>query len=229
VPDRPNTLENPSEEVAPTATSGVGSTPPSAAVTSAPSPRRDSERIWKIAAGLAALILVTFIVYVAARPHHARTAVSFPESAPAQLAVGSSAPAFSLPRLGGGPAVVLADNRGSPTVVNFFASWCKDCQAELSAFGTLEAQTAGRVAIVGVDSNDTDTTLARSLLATATATYPVGVDHDASVATAYLLSALPVTYFLDARGNVVHVAFGAQTVASLDHWVDQLTGTAATP
>jgi hypothetical protein len=46
----------------------------------------------------------------------------------------------------------------------------------------------------------------------------VGVDSDAKVATAYLLQALPVSYFIDADGRVVHVAFGAQTLSSLEHW-----------
>jgi hypothetical protein len=43
------------------------------------------------------------------------------------------------------------------------------------------------------------------------------------VATSFLLTALPVTYFLDAEGRVFHVSFGAQTLASLDHWADILT------
>jgi hypothetical protein len=82
---------------------------------------------------------------------------------------------------------------------------------------------AGRVAIVGVDSNDANDSAAESLLAKAKATYPVGIDSNARVATSYLLNALPVTYYLDAAGRVVYVAFGAQTLASLDHWAKVLT------
>jgi cytochrome c biogenesis protein CcmG, thiol:disulfide interchange protein DsbE len=209
-------------EVGPAAPAGRGGSDSPAG------PTRDSERNWKIAAGVAAVFLIGFIVFVVTRPHHAR-AVAYPVTAPAQLEAGTVAPSFSLPRLGGGQAVSLADTRGTPTVVNFFASWCKDCQAELSAFGALSAQTAGRVAIVGVDSNDTNPTLAQSLLTKAKATYPVGVDNAATVATSFLLSALPVTYFLDAQGRVVHVAFGAQSLASLEHWSGQLTGKSARP
>jgi cytochrome c biogenesis protein CcmG/thiol:disulfide interchange protein DsbE len=114
--------------------------------------------------------------------------------------------------------VTLAGVLGRPTVVNFFASWCKDCQAELSAFAAFSTHTSGRVAIVGVDSNDFDAATAQRMLAGAGATYPVGVDSDAKVATSYLLTALPVTYFLDRDGRVVHAAFGAQTLSSLEHW-----------
>jgi cytochrome c biogenesis protein CcmG, thiol:disulfide interchange protein DsbE len=184
------------------------------------------EHIWQLVAIVAVVFLVGFIAYVATRTHGARQ-VGYPVTPPATLPLGSEAPTFVLPRLGGGQPVSLVSARGKPTLVNFFASWCRDCQAELSAFGTLSTRTTGRVDIIGVDSNDTDTSAARSLLAAARATYPVGVDSDAKVATTYLLNALPVTYFLDADGRVVHVAFGAQTLKSLDHWVAVLTSQTA--
>jgi thiol-disulfide isomerase/thioredoxin len=112
-------------------------------------------------------------------------------------------------------------------VVNFFASWCPDCQAELAAFAALAARTAGHVDVIGVDSNDHEGAAAQTLLSKAQATYPVGLDPDAKVAGSYLLNALPVTYFLDGGGHVVHVAFGTQTPASLARWTDALTRTSA--
>jgi len=184
-----------------------------------------SERTWKLVALAATLVLIGFIAYAATRPHRART-VAYPVTPPAQLARGSEAPAFTLPRLGGGAPVSLTGTRGTPTIVNFFASWCRNCQTELAAFAALSIQRAGRVAIIGVDSNDTDGSAAQRLLTRAGATYGVGIDSNAKVATSYLLSALPVTYFLDAQGRVVHVAFGAQTLAQLDHWAGTLTGSA---
>jgi hypothetical protein len=49
-------------------------------------------------------------------------------------AVGSGDPAhWALPSLGGSGEVHLADFAGKPTVVNFFASWCDQCRAELPA------------------------------------------------------------------------------------------------
>lgn len=173
--------------------------------------------MWKFVAVAAVLLLVGFIAFVITRPRTPRP-VAYPVTPPATLAIGSGAPAFVLPRLGGGQPVALASTRGSPTVVNFFASWCRDCQSELSAFAALSTHAAGRVAILGVDSNDSNTASAERMLTGAGAAYPVGVDSDAKVATSYLLSALPVTYFLDGNGRVVHVSFGAQTLSSLEHW-----------
>ena len=123
--------------------------------------------------------------------------------------------------------MTLASAQGTPAVVNFFASWCKNCQAELGNFATLAARTAGHVSVIGIDANDSDGVAAQRLLNNAHATYPVGVDSQAATATAYLLTALPVTFFLDARGQVVHVALGTQSLASLTHWTDALTAGSA--
>jgi peroxiredoxin len=188
--------------------------------------RSSSDRVFKLIALVASLGLAGFIVFVVVRgpspSGHVPGTAALAVAPPAVLKAGTPAPAFSLPRLGGGAPVTLAGFRGQPVVLNFFASWCPDCRAELAAMGTVARQESGRVAVVGVDSNDTSAAAAARVLATAHATYPVGVDAHATVAGHYLLTALPVTYFLNARGRVVGAAFGAQTVASLDHWVARL-------
>jgi len=186
-----------------------------------PPPKRGDRRWW-LGAAMAGVLLLAFIVFVATRDTRPK-AVAYPVAPVTTLPTGSAAPAFSLPRLGGGQTVTLASTLGTPTVVNFFASWCKDCQAELGNFATLSARTAGHVTIIGIDANDADASAAQTLLANAHATYPVGVDSKAVTATAYLLTALPVTFFLDAGGRIVHVALGTQTLASLTHWTDALT------
>ena len=194
--------------------------------TPATTSRSGEDRVWKIVAVVAGVALVAFIVYVATRGPRSRP-TAFPVTTVATLAPGSPAPAFALPRLGGGAPVTLSATRGTPTVVNFFASWCPDCRSELGNFAALSARTAGRVDIIGIDANDADGAAARTLLASAGATYPVGVDSQAATATAYLLTALPVTFFLDARGRVVHVSYGTQSLAALTHWTDRLEKGAA--
>ncbi len=186
-----------------------------------------SERAFKWIALVAALCLIGFIAFVATRPgpKHAPTLgiQRLDAPPPAVLHPGTIAPGFSLARLGGGAPVALANYRGTPVIVNFFASWCPHCRAELAAIATVAAQSSGRVAVIGVDSNDGKGAAAQKLLAAAHATYPVGLDTSAQVATNYLLTALPVTYFLNAQGQVVGSALGQQTVASLHRAVAKLT------
>ena len=135
-------------------------------------------------------------------PHHAPVGTSALEAPPPPvLKAGTLAPAFSLPDLRGGDPVSLSAFRGRPVIVNFFASWCPDCRAELGAVAAVARATSGRVAVIGVDSNETSDAAATRLLAAAGATYPVAVDAQAKVATQYLVQALPVSYFLDAIGQ----------------------------
>ena len=183
------------------------------------------DRVFKWVAAVAAAGLVGFIVFVVVRgPSHPPTpgTAALESPPPATLKPGTAAPAFSLPGLEGGGTVSLSAFRGTPVIVNFFASWCRDCRAELDAVATVARNNAGRVAVVGVDSNESSDATATRLLAAAHATYPVALDNSAKVATQYLISALPVSYFLNAEGQVVGAAIGPQGVTSLDRWAARL-------
>jgi len=183
------------------------------------------DRVFKWVAALAALCLVGFVVFVIVRGSSRPATVgssALEAPPPPVLKAGTVAPGFSLPELHGGNPVSLSAFRGKPVIVNFFASWCPDCRAELGAMATVARQTTGRVAVIGVDSNETSDATATSLLAAARATYPVAVDAQAKVASQYLVQALPVSYFLDASGKVVGAALGPQSVASLQRWVARL-------
>ena len=188
-------------------------------------PVRRPDRAFKRIALVSAACLAGFIAFVVVRgpTHPSPVGSSALEAAPPPLlARGTVAPAFSLPNLQGGDPVALSAFRGRPLVLNFFASWCRDCRAELTAVATVARGSAGRVAVLGVDSNDTSEAAADRLLSAAHATYPVAVDTHATVATQYLVQALPVTYFLNASGHVVGATLGPQTVPSLERWVARL-------
>lgn len=189
----------------------------------APVPRR-RRRLPVVLALLAAVALLGFVAYAVSSANRAKPPVG---AGLPTVPAGRLAAPFSLPRLGGGAPVSLSSFRGKPTILNFFASWCVDCRAELAAFGAVSRADSGRVHFVGVDSNDTNAALARSLLARAGAHYPVAVDANGAVANGrYLVAALPVTFFLDASGHVVGEVFGAQTRSDLESWVAKLTARA---
>jgi len=128
-----------------------------------------------------------------------------------------AAPAFSLPLLGdpSGQQVALSKYRGRPLIINFFASWCEPCKTETPLLAKFYRTQQGKVALVGLDENDT--------LGNATAfthadgvSYPVGFDPHFTVATAYGVNALPQTFFLNARHEIVDRVFGKVTLASLN-------------
>jgi len=183
------------------------------------------DKVFKWVAAAAAACLVGFIVFVVVRgPSHppGSGSAALESPPPPVLKAGTVAPDFTLPALDGGGAVSLSAFRGTPVIVNFFASWCPDCRAELGAMATVARTTKGSLAVVGVDSNESSDAAAVRLLTAAGATYPVALDARATVATQYLVNALPVSYFIDASGRVVGAALGPQTVSALDHWLRRL-------
>ena len=145
------------------------------------------------------------------------TAVVLASSASGKAAAPAdpAAAAFSLPALGpSGQQVSLADYRGKPLIVNFFASWCEPCQKETPMLARFYRTEHGKVAIVGLDENDVRAH-ALSFTRSNGVGYPVGFDPAAVAASAYGVSALPQTFFLDARHHIVDRVFGAVTLADL--------------
>lgn len=117
----------------------------------------------------------------------------------------------------------LSADRGHPVVLNFFASWCTDCRAELRAFGQVSDAPHGAVRFLALDVNDPEPHRALSLERAAGIRYPTGVDRRATVANSrYYVEALPATVFIDASGRIAGQAFGAQTTRSLRSWVHAL-------
>lgn len=161
----------------------------------------------------------------ASGPRAPRSSGGNPEHLPS-LPANRPAPAFQLPRLGGGPPVSSKDFSGTPLVVNFFASWCPNCLDEMRTFATEADAVRGRVAFVGVDLNDPDQQAARSVIARAGVRYPVGVDESAGTAVSYWVVALPTTVFIDRHGRLLGEAFGAQSPHQLRAWIDRLQAAA---
>jgi len=132
---------------------------------------------------------------------------------------------FDLPSFDGG-RLRSADLRGRPTVVNFYASWCPTCEAELPDFEQVHQSTKGRVNVIGVNpqSNDTDRRQAEMITRSAV-TFPTGRDvGDKLLRTFNLTGALPTTVFLDAGGRVVDVHNGQLLAPQLTEKLSRLFG-----
>ena len=128
-----------------------------------------------------------------------------------------AAPAFSLPLLGdeSGQQIGLGKYQGRPLVINFFASWCEPCKTETPLLAKFYRAQKGKVALVGLDENDT-LGHAMSFTRADGVSYPVGFDPHFTVASAYGVNALPQTFFLNARHEIVDRVFGRVTLASLN-------------
>lgn len=127
------------------------------------------------------------------------------------------APPFSLPELlRPGRDMSLADFRGKPLVVNFWASWCYPCQTEMPLLQSSYRSERGSVQFLGIDTNDRRAPAVR-FLARTRVTYPCLVlsDPASPLTAAYGLIGLPITVFISPTGIVVGRHIGQINAATL--------------
>ena len=155
--------------------------------------------------------------------------LAFRGGSPTQGAVTNPA-AFSLPALNGNGQVRLADYRGKPVVVNFFASWCTECQAELPGFRQEAIALKGRIIFLGVDSLETgDMNFLPSLFhlagAFAALARDAGPDGNGLHAALGGGNTMPLTAFYGPDGRLLDVERAALVpVAALKAKISQLFG-----
>jgi len=135
--------------------------------------------------------------------------------APASGTVGSVAPDFSLMDLDGAP-IRMADLRGRPVVVNFWASWCGPCVEEFPLLkAAAERHAADGLAVVGIVYQDR-TEAARDFMASHGGTWPAAMDPGEVVAAAYNIVGPPETFFIGADGTIAARQLGQFSAESLE-------------
>jgi peroxiredoxin len=140
-------------------------------------------------------------------------------SRPAAPVIGYPAPDFTLTTLDG-EEFRLSAQRGTPVVLNFWATWCPPCRAELPELRAASARYADQIAVVGVNQAAPAATVA----ATASdlgLTFPIPLDQSGAVSRTYGVRSLPTTFFIDRNGVIRQIQNGPLTEATLA----QLLGT----
>lgn len=125
-------------------------------------------------------------------------------------------PALTLPCLGGGRDVDMASLRG-PLVLNLWQSFCGPCIKEMPALQVFHEQHGERVAILGIDYQDTRPEAALELARKTGVTYPSVADPggDLNGRDGFpLLRGLPYLVLVDADGRIAHVRAGGIEEAS---------------
>jgi len=107
-----------------------------------------------------------------------------------------------------GRPVKLSALRGTPVIVNFWASWCVPCRDEMPLLRDELAQHGpDDLAIVGVVFKD-QADAARAFAESFGVTWPSALDPDGAIAKAYRVVAPPQSYFIDRKGILRSIQIG---------------------
>lgn len=111
--------------------------------------------------------------------------------------------------------LALRELRGTPVVVNFWASWCIPCKREAPELAAAARRYAGRVAFLGIDVQDF-TADARKFMADVDAPYVSVRDGTSKTYSLYGLTGVPETFYLDRKGRAAFHSIGAVSSAELE-------------
>lgn len=126
----------------------------------------------------------------------------------------TAAPEWQLKDPDGQP-VALSDFKGKVVILDFWATWCPPCRAEIPEFIALQKQYAAQgLTVVGVSLDTDGAAVVKSFMKRNGMNYPVVIGDDKIAADYGGISAIPTTFVLDRTGNIVtsHQGFASQVV-----------------
>lgn len=118
---------------------------------------------------------------------------------------------------------ILVGLRGTPVVVNVWASWCAPCRAEMPLLQRAATTYEGRVVFLGVASKDSRAA-ASSFLDEVGVTYPNLFDESGAVRAELGLRGFPTTYVFDASSDLREAIVGGVSEQRLAAQLDDLVG-----
>lgn len=130
--------------------------------------------------------------------------------------IGHPAPDWRLPGPDG-ELMALGDLVGRPVVLNFWATWCGPCRAEMPELQRLHERTAAApdgLVVWGVNQGETapQVTAFRQQIGV---DFPTALDQRLGVSRQYGVNSLPTTFFIDRQGVIRDIFIGPMSDAVL--------------
>ena len=167
-----------------------------------------------VALVLLAVVLLGLLAVQACTPSSQAVSIGQQEST-IGVNVGDRAPDFTLTDLDGNQ-VSLSDFRGKVVFINFWATWCPPCRAEMPEIEALYQQYKTKdVVVIGVDILETDDKV-RQFVERGGYSWIFVIDSTGTVSANYNINAIPTSYFIDREGIIRAVNIGAMTERAME-------------
>lgn len=117
-----------------------------------------------------------------------------------------------------GGFTTVGDFLDRPVVLNFFASWCTPCVAEMPALDAVQQQRPD-VTFIGLAFNDTRSR-AQEIVADTGVAYASGLDPDSAIGNSLGILGMPTTFFITADGEFAYQHTGGLSVEQITEHID---------
>lgn len=141
------------------------------------------------------------------------------------IEIGKSAPDFTLTKLDG-TNVKLSDLKGKKVILNFWATWCGPCQQEMPDMEAFYKEHKENVEILAVNYTPSEKgggeEKVSNFIKEKGITFPVLLDKNIDVTTAYKVITIPTSYFIDTKGVIQDKFIGPMTQKEMEKRVAKL-------
>ena len=172
---------------------------------------------------IAAVVLVSLltVAIVQAMDKKTDTPQTATETSAAKegLSIGAAAPDFQLKTLAG-DTVKLSDLRGKKVMLNFWATWCPPCKAEMPEMEQFSKQIGDDTVILAVNIDpqlDVQGFVNENKI-----TFPILLDAEDKVNEAYQVLSIPTTYFINSKGIIQNKYTGSMKIDIMKKYTQQL-------
>lgn len=135
------------------------------------------------------------------------------------LRIGMKAPDFELKNLEG-DTVKLSDYTGKKVILNFWATWCPPCKAEIPDFQRYYTEAGDEVQILAVNIDPQNDV--KKFVTDTKVTFPVLLDEKDSVNRLYKILTIPTTYFIDEEGIVRNKYLSVMSIETIRDYIDHM-------
>ncbi|WP_370294434.1 redoxin domain-containing protein [Rossellomorea marisflavi] len=136
------------------------------------------------------------------------------------LSKGDQPPDFILTTLEG-KEVRLSDYRGQKVILNFWATWCPPCKAEMPHMEEYYQEGPdAEILAVNLTSQEHVDGAAQKFVDGYKITFPVLIDKDGAVGDAYSIITIPTTFMIDSKGIIQHKILGPMNQEMMKEMVE---------
>lgn len=122
-----------------------------------------------------------------------------------------------------GNLVKLSDFKGTPVIINLWASWCPPCKSEMPLFDKKSKEYAGKIQFMMINLTAQDEiSTAKSFVAESGYTFPVFYDTNNDAGTKYYTPGIPATFFVNSKGEAVAYITGAINEETLEEGIEMI-------